>query len=485
MTIMVPIALFSWPIVALFLFAYFPARRAVCLSYLLAWMFLPTIGYDIPGLPDYTKATAASISVLLATMVFHSGRLTALRFSPLDLSMIIWCACPFASSMTNGLGPYDGLSAVVENIIIWGLPYLIGRIYLKGLEDLRELAVLFFACGLIYVPLCVFEMRMSPQLNQWIYGFGGTGIAYKELGSWGSRPYVFMANGLTLGMFMTVASLCGFWLWITGSVKKIRGYSAGKLVTILILTSLFCKNMGASSLMLAGILSLAYTKYRRSSMAVWLLIAAAPMYMLLRGGAGWSGESIAEIAGSIYERRGGSFQTRLENEDRLVEKAMVKPYFGWGRWGRSRVFNDEGVDITLTDGLWVIALGTSGLVGLVSFTAALLLPAIGFTRRYSAKAWLHPSIAPGGALAVLVTLYAIDCLFNAMLNPTYLLALGGLVTVVERRAQVAVGPARARTPRMQSRPKQFDVHAYPSESNFVSDGRWDLQDMKSTVNKSR
>lgn len=444
MTIMVPIALFGWPIVALFLFAYFPARRAVCLSYLLAWMFLPTIGYDIPGLPDYTKATAASVSVLLATMVFHGGRLTTLRFSSLDIPMIIWCACPFASSMTNGLGPYDGLSAVVENVIVWGLPYLIGRIFLTKLDDLRELALLLFIGGLIYAPFCIFEMRMSPQLNQWVYGFGGAGIAYDELGNWGSRPFVFMGNGLTLGVFMTAAALCGFWLWMTGCLTRIRGYSVGNLLAVLIITALFCKNMGAFSLLLAGMLCLMFVRYRRSSMAVWLLIAAAPMYMFLRGSGDWGGDAIAEIAGSLHKRRGESFQTRLDNEDRLVAKAMQKPTWGWGRWGRARVFDETGKDITLTDGLWVIALGASGLVGLTSIMTSLLLPAIAFAWRYPARTWLHPAVAPGGALTILLTLYAIDCLFNAMLNPIYLLVMGGLVSAAVGRVSVPVRPMRAR-----------------------------------------
>ncbi len=41
--------------------------------------------------------------------------------------MAVWCACPIASSLTNGLGLYDGLSASFGRFVMWGLPYLLGR----------------------------------------------------------------------------------------------------------------------------------------------------------------------------------------------------------------------------------------------------------------------------------------------------------------------------------------------------------------------
>jgi hypothetical protein len=449
-SILVPVALIGWVPVAMLLFYVLRPQRAAVVAYLGAWMFLPVAGYSIAGLPDYTKATAASLGVLLGTLAFAPDRLIGLRPHWLDLPMLIWCLCPCASSLDNGLGMYDGLSSALAQVITWGLPYLIGRAHLRSLDDLRDLVVMLFVGGLVYAPLCLFEVRMSPQLNQWVYGFGGRGIDYaSELGKWGSRPCVFMGGHLTLGMFMTAASLCGFWLWLTGSVTRLRGHSVGTLLAILVITTLFCKNMGALSVLLAGILCLVCVRYRRSSLVVWMLIAASPAYMVFRGSGEWGGAAIAEIAGSIHERRGESFQTRLDNEGRLVVKAMQRPILGWGGWGRSRVYSDEGQDITLSDGLWVIALGASGLVGLVAITASLLVPAIAFAWRYPARTWLHPAVAPGGALAVLMALYAIDCLFNAMLNPIYLLVGGGLVSAAIGRVPVPVPPALART---RSRP---------------------------------
>ncbi|MDR3637128.1 MAG: tetratricopeptide repeat protein, partial [Isosphaeraceae bacterium] len=50
-----------------------------------------------------------------------------------------------------------------------------------------------------------------------------------------------------------------------------------------------------------------------------------------------------------------------------------------------------------------------------------------------ARAWSAPSLAPATALAVLSGLYMLDNLSNAMFNPIYLLAAGGLAGLASRR----------------------------------------------------
>jgi len=92
------------------------------------------------------------------------------------------------------------------------MPYFIGRVYFTDAESVRELAIGFFISGLIYIPICLFEIRMSPQLSKWLYGFDA-GFSGQRLGGW--RPTGLMASGLMLGMWMTAASLCAVWLWYT------------------------------------------------------------------------------------------------------------------------------------------------------------------------------------------------------------------------------------------------------------------------------
>ena len=56
------------PIVLLF-FASMPARRAVIVASLTAWLFLPGVRFDLPGIPDYTKSSATTMSLVIGVCV--------------------------------------------------------------------------------------------------------------------------------------------------------------------------------------------------------------------------------------------------------------------------------------------------------------------------------------------------------------------------------------------------------------------------------
>ena len=58
----------------------------------------------------------------------------------------------------------------------------------------------------------------------------------------------------------------------------------------------------------------------------------------------------------------------------------------------------------------------------------MILPLALLTRRYSARQLTIAELGPVLALAVLMTLYSVDCLVNAMINPVFMLAGGGVVT---------------------------------------------------------
>lgn len=451
MSTLVPIVLYGWLIVVPALFSMMSPVRAMIVSFVGAWMLLPTTGINIPGLPDYTKMTAAAVATLVGAAIFDPARLAAFRFSALDIPMLAWCLCPFASSIANGLGSYDGISAVVEHLIVWGLPYYLGRVYLTDVAATRHLAMALFIGGVVYIPLCLIEIRMSPQLNYWLYGFGGAGIEYSsELGKWGSRPQVFMGTALTLGLFMTASSLAGLWLWRTGTVHRVGVWSMGGVVAAVVVVSVACKNMGALSLLVAGWIALWAARRFKTKLIAFVLVTIAPLYMITRASGNWAGDGLVYFASSVNDRRAESIRFRLENEELLIEKALQRPAFGWGRWGRARVYAEmwDGTlkDVTVTDGLWVIAIGNTGLVGLASITAVLLCPAYLFLRRLPVGAWDSPSVGPAVVIAMLVVLYAIDNLFNAMQNPIYLVAAGGIVAILQadavRVSRGAVGVAR-------------------------------------------
>jgi O-antigen ligase len=131
---------------------------------------------------------------------------------------------------------------------------------------------------------------------------------------------------------------------------------------------------------------------------------------------------------------------------------LDRPWFGWGRWNRNRVYDGLGKDAAPTDGLWGIELGIAGIVGLSAFTIAILLPPLLVWTRCPLKYWDHPGIAPAAAMSVLLSLYMLDNILNAMPDPIFTLALGGLAGIAPsirkqvkamRHAPQPAGPSNA------------------------------------------
>ena len=74
--------------------------------------------------------------------------------------------------------------------------------------------------------------------------------------------------------------------------------------------------------------------------------------------------------------------------------------------------------------------GVFGFVGLVAWTALLLLPSYLFLIRYPVRSWATPEVAPLAILSTLLGIYIIDCLMNAFPNLVYGVATGGLIAAM-------------------------------------------------------
>jgi hypothetical protein len=422
----VNIVMFSWPLVVLIMFAQRPRRRAVIWSMVIAWLFLPIADLKVPGIPDYSKMSATCYGVVLGILFFDLETIFKFKWRWVDLPVLLWCICPGISSLDNGLGPYDAASVVMYQTITWGIPYLIGRMYFPDAESLKELSLAIVIGGLIYVPLCLFEIRMSPTLHLWVYGYHQKNFA-QEIRYGGFRPTVFMNHGLMVGMWMCMTTLIAGWLWWNGRLPKMWGVPAIVQVLLLAGTSVLCKSTGAIVLLAAGTAALLATAYLRTRIALVCLIIAAPLYIVLRCTGEWDGKSLVAASSVQGEDRSQSLDFRLRNENMLMEKALRQPLFGWGGWGRSRVYDENGKDISITDGLWIIALGNCGIFGLTVLTAFLLLPAILMVWRYPPHVWLsNPEFAAPAVCCVVTTLYMIDNIPNGMVNPIFTLIAGAL-----------------------------------------------------------
>lgn len=452
MGILIPIALFGWIPFCLGLYLLLPARQACITAFILGWLFLPSASYGIPGFPDYSKITVVGLGVLIAATALDTNRVLSYRFHWIDLAIILTCTGPFFSSMFNGLGWYDGVAAAVGRFLMFGVSYFVGRIYFTDLMALRDLAVGLCIGGLVYVPLCLFEIRMSPKLHLWTYGYLTSPMIRRTM--FGFRPNVFLDNSLNAGIFMATTTVVAFWLWQTKAVRYILQIPMGFVFGALYITTFLCQVLGPLMLLHGAMLVLWTSRRFNWRLPLAMMVLAAPLYIGLRSTELWTGNALVGLASQISKERADSLRFRLINENMLVDKALEQRWFGWGGWGRSRVFDEHGRDISVTDGLWVILLGQNGWYGLGTFVAALVLPGLILVRKLPSRAWAHPLIAPLAAITLVSICYMIDSLFNATFNPLASVLLGAAAAGVVALKNVVRIPA--------------PVSAVPMKENFYA-----------------
>lgn len=414
MSLMIPLAMFGWPLVAIALFLVLNPRDAVIASYIGAWLFLPIAVYQIPGIPDYTKMSAATLGALVGTFLFDAPRLIRFRPHWIDVPIILYCLWSATSSFTTGKGTWDAASAIVEQTIDWGLPCFFGRVYFTDLKSFAELAIGIVIGGLIYVPLCLLEIRLSPQLHNWVYGYYQHSFA-QTIRYGGFRPTVFMEHGLAVAMWMIIAALLAIWLRSTGALRILAGIRFDYLVGLLLITCILCKSTGALSLMLLGILALFMARGLQHSLPLMLMIAIAPAWMTGRTFDWFNGSAIFHFYEGISPERAQSFQVRLEQEDNLLKIAKQRPFCGINRW-----------DMTPADQLWLLLFQRFGAVGLAAFTAVFLVPAIVLLVKIPFSQLCRPEWSSLSGLVMVVVLYTLDNLANGMTNPIFAMTAGAL-----------------------------------------------------------
>jgi hypothetical protein len=436
---LVPIALFGFIPLSLLLYMVMSVPRAVAATYVLGWLFLPpNIGYNLPGIPDWTKYNALAIGALLGAVLFDGGRVFAFRPKWFDIPAMLFCLVPMASSLSNGLGAWDGLSGVITYFFQWGTPYFIARIYFSNLSGVRDLAIWIVIGAIIYVPFCLFEIRMSPQLNKWIYGYYQNPFNQtRRLG--GFRPMVFMNTGLAVGLWMCAGALIAFMCWLGGWPKKLLLLPMWAWVGILGATAVLCKSLGAVLLLVAAMVVGYLCKAMRTPIFLLALAIVPVGYIVVRATDMWDGQSLVDVFEKINPARAQSLDFRIRNETATVQRGLERPIFGWGGWGRNRASAEDTGFRSVVDGLWVIIVSQRGLAGLAGMLFILLAPCLLFVSRWRKLGMWHPWLLPGLGMCLVLTMFTADSVFNAMLNPIYVLAAGAVMGLVaDPRTMAAV-----------------------------------------------
>jgi hypothetical protein len=443
-----PYILVAWVgvVVVVFMFP-IPTRVAILFAFLFGLLFLPVIGDNtgnngevlvepitIPGLA-FSKYRVISLGVLLGLLLRDPRRLLRLHYSWVDVPMFLWCVCPMVSALgapppPDGSSAFkDGLTQTLAQFLIWGVPYLVGRQFFGTSRDLYAVICGLLVAALVYVPLCLFEVKMSPMLHSVVYGFAQHDF-FQSIRFGGFRPLVFMQHGLAVSMFMAIAAVVGVWLWWTDAICYLPGFVRRRYITLLmllLLTVALTKSAGAILLAFAGAGTLFCAKRWKTRLPLLLLILVCPAYLASRSSGSWSGADLVPLLTEMVgQERASSFEFRQTNEDMLVERALEGPTFGWNGWGRNLIQDRQGRTVSVPDGLWVLAIGERGVPGLAALFAALLLPVARFLWIRPPQSWSQPWCAAAAACAVIVVLYMLDNLLNNMHNHYFILMAGGI-----------------------------------------------------------
>ncbi len=454
-------ALLAWIVVAFVAFARLPPAVACFVALIGADLLLPVgAAFSGRGLPDMGRGRIAALAALAACVTFHPQRLRQAAKNPWFLAFLAaLLGGSVATAMTNGdvaiqgivgipaLSPKDGVSLAFTQSLDYAVPFFLGLALFRTEQDLVRLQRLMVITALAYSLLILFELRMSPQLHNWVYGYAPHSFAQHMRGS-GYRPIVFLGHGLAVSMFVSTSVLCAVGLWrarlpVFGNIPA--WLAAGYLMVLLIL----CKSFAAVVYAALGSLLILATGVRVRLLAASVLVAIVILFPLLRTVDMVPVDWMVETAETLSAERAGSLKFRFDNEALLLERAQDRIWLGWGTWGRNRVFDpDWGNDLTTVDGLWILELGTFGLFGFLTRFSLTVVPvwmglrAIGRIRSRRVQALFS-------SVALIVAFRAVDLLPNSGLGAITLVfsgALAGLsigLPVQERGRRRAARRARA------------------------------------------
>lgn len=448
-------ALAVWPIIAIAVYGTSRSRvaRTTAWMIVLPLMFLPShLSLKVSGVPGLDKYRIAMLSAAVALEVFH-GRAarTVIRahFFARVIMLILGAGVVltvrtnsdpiFSDAVTRpALTNYDAVSIVGGLLLDLYLPFTLGERVFQTEQDLRDLFDVFSACALVYAPFVLFEVRFSPQLHNWIYGYYPSDWVQQIRGG-GYRPMVFMNHGLALSMLLFTFVAAAFALHrarIRLSPSAIVRAVVGTLLVIL------SKSLGAIVFTVCTAIPSRFFSTKTMARVVLLMAAFVLAYPALRSSNLFPKDELVALSSQVSRDRAESLQFRFDQEQELIARAKERAIFGWGIWGRSFLYSDDGRMSSVPDGAWIIVFGSFGAVGFAGFFALLIVPLVRF--------WWNRNRMPMsaqvlvGILALVHAALTADLLPNSSLGFLQPLYAGVLFGLSRRSWRISSAPRDAR-----------------------------------------
>ena len=445
-----------WPVVTVVLFRQLPLRNALVWAVVAAYLVLPPVAkFDLPVVPDLDKYSISNLAIAFALVVSLRQRVVWLPQSRLARGLILLAVLgafgtiltnhdpiPFAMGAVPSLRIYDAFSTIAYQVF-WMLPFVFGQQFLGDPAGLRVMARILVIAGIAYSIPMLIEVRMSPQMNVWVYGFFQHDF-FQTIRYGSYRPVVFLPHGLWVAVFTLTAFMCAFLLLRIGPGGRRPKLLAATLYMAFMLV--ICKSAGVLAYAVALCPLILLVRPKAQVLVAGGLAAIVLVYPLLRGLHLVPLDQILDFANSLSPDRGYSLNFRIQNEELLLARAEARPWFGWGSYGRNFMHDPvTGEMINIADGQWIITLGMYGWCGFIAYFGLSVLPLIYLVR----EAWLGRAedmsrMTAGWALILAASV--LDMLPNATQVPLTWLMTGALLGEAERLRVLRLGrvaPVRA------------------------------------------
>lgn len=383
-----------WIPVTFYLFKRYPAPRAALYAVLAGLLVLPNwAAIKIPLLPGIDKENVVCLAMLFVIWFAKpqglSSRVPAWFYVALcglvgSLLMTAWTNrddiyFPGSGAVLPGHGVKDA-GYVVLSTLLGPVPasYVGMRMFRKA-DDLRMIVRVLALSGLLYTIPIMIELRLSPQMHRWVYGYAGAHDWLQTIRYGGYRPLVMLSHGLVLSLFMLLPTMASVSLARTGGrIWKLSTKNAALYLTAVLIA---CKSTGVWAYALIALPLVRWAKAKWLVRLSMVMLVLTCIYPYLRANEMLPINDLLAKAGQLGDDRAGSLKFRFDNEDILLVKAAERPWFGWGSYGRNRVYDEDGVDACVTDGAWILVLGSYGFVGGAFLYAFALIPLFVLSRR--------------------------------------------------------------------------------------------------------
>ena len=429
---------YSWPLVVLWMVSRYKPKRAIFIATTLAILLLPNgFSFDLPLVPPIDRNSLTSLS--LAVILFFTGRRFKLFPEGLPTKIIIgYLITIVISTILNpdpiiigkrflpGLTYYDALSETIRTILAF-MPFFLGRAFLNDVKDNEWIFKLLVIYALFYSIPMLGEIRLSPLLHYWTYGYSNVEF-FQQMRGDGFRPTVFYGHGLGLAFWLTTCIIAA--LALRKNKARIGVFSTSQAILYLMIVLILSKTWSALIYVFLAMFLLYKFIPRKQIKWSLILVVVVMIYPLTKTFGLFPDKAIVSNIQQYSAERAESLDFRFKNEDILLARALQKPFFGWSGWGRSRVYHKDGSSASVTDGKWIIELGITGAVGFI-FSYALFFVILLYASRSMDYIEDPKQKVYFSSLAIMLAVCVIDSIPNTGMTAMHLLLAGALLGQAE------------------------------------------------------